>query len=289
MRFQLQADAPHIKLTQYTPGKVRGPSNLGITFLGIGTLIGNGTLPAIGQTAQATRWAQKLENKGTVFEARPTFAVGSTPACSNCSWPGPHFLCCLYDLLAVMKAPDHHVYLNSAAQWNIIWWTTFLENCNSLSLFHARQSRRHHLVVLDAGVAVYSDHSWFQLCWSGSPVQDESIMVKELVPVAIAAAVSGQHWVGSYATMNQLRSPLCYSLPKMPFLLWSRESAVHISGVQNKLADDLSCNCLSLFLQKAPTTQYELCRTKLRDPLFNPIDWTSQSWRGWFSAILNQV
>ena len=55
MRFQLQADAPHIKLTQYTPGKVRGPSNLGITFLGIGTLIGNGTLPAIGQTAQATR------------------------------------------------------------------------------------------------------------------------------------------------------------------------------------------------------------------------------------------
>lgn len=67
MRFQLQADAPHIKLTQCTPGKVRGPSNPCITFLGIETLIGNGTLPAIGQTAQATRRAQKLENKGTVF------------------------------------------------------------------------------------------------------------------------------------------------------------------------------------------------------------------------------
>lgn len=212
--------------------------------------------------------------------------------------PGRTFLRRLYDLLAIVKAPNHHIYLNSAARSDLAWWTTFLGDWNGLSLLHTQQSHPHHAVVSDAsghwGCGAYSGHSWFQLCWSGSPIQDESIMVKELVPIVIAAAVWGRHRVGdrvqckcdnesvvAVISSRTSKNPSVMHLLRCLFFFEASFnfclSAIHIPGVQNDLADDLSRNRLSLFLQKAPALQSDPTGIpqELRDLLFNHIDWTS--------------
>ena len=48
--------------------------------------------------------------------------------------PGRTFLRRLYDLLARVKASDHHVYLNAEARSDIAWWSTFVEPWNGVSL-----------------------------------------------------------------------------------------------------------------------------------------------------------
>ena len=115
--------------------------------------------------------------------------------------PGRTFLRRLYDMLPSVKAPNHHLYLNAAARSDLAWWTSFIESWNGLSLLHSQQPAfPHHTVVSDAsgqwGCGAYCGRSWFQLCWLGTPVQDESIMVKELTPVVIASAIWGRQWAG---------------------------------------------------------------------------------------------
>ena len=224
--------------------------------------------------------------------------------------PGRTFLRHLYDLLASVKANRHHIYLNTAACSDLAWWFTFLGSWNGVSILRTQQSALiHHTVVSDAsgqwGCGAYSDRRWFQLCWSGSSVQEESIMVKELIPIVIAAAVWGKHWTGhtvqckcdndsvvaviasrtskNTAVMHLLRC-LFFFEASLNFCI----TATHLPGAQNELADDLSRDRLSDFLQKAPSMQPGPCRIpqELRELLFTPLDWTLPSWRLQFSTIL---
>ena len=223
------------------------------------------------------------------------------------------FLRRLYDLLASVKANRHHIYLNAAARSDLAWWFTFLGSWNGVSILRTQQSALiHHTVVSDAsgqwGCGAYSDRRWFQLCWSGSSVQEESIMVKELIPIVIAAAVWGKHWTGhtvqckcdnesvvaviasrtskNIAVMHLLRC-LFFFEASLNFCI----TATHLPGAQNELADDLSRNRLSDFLQKAPSMQPGPCGIpqELRELLFSPLDWTSPSWRLRFSTILRMA
>ena len=139
-------------------------------------------------------------------------------------------------------------------------------------------------------------------------MQDESIMVKELIPVVIASAIWGRQWIGhtvqckcdNEAVVAVITSRTSKNVPVMHLLrcLFFFEAtfncaikAMHLPGATNELADDLSRNRLSLFLQKSPQMDPEPHRIppELRDLLFTPIDWTSQHWRCRFSAILTQV
>lgn len=224
--------------------------------------------------------------------------------------PGRTFLRRLYDLVPTAKAANHHLYLNAAARSDLAWWMSFIEGWNGLSLLLSQQP--HHVVVSDAsghwGCGAYCDHSWFQLCWHGTPMQDESIMVKELIPVVIASAIWGRQWIGhtvqckcdNEAVVAVITSRTSKNVPVMHLLrcLFFFEAtfnfaikAMHLPGATNELADDLSRNRLSLFLQKSPQMDPEPHRIppELRDLLFTPIDWTSQHWRCRFSAILTQV
>lgn len=44
--------------------------------------------------------------------------------------PGQTFIRKLYDLLAIIRAPHHHIRLNTEARSDFTWWSLFLESWN---------------------------------------------------------------------------------------------------------------------------------------------------------------
>lgn len=133
-------------------------------------------------------------------------------------------------------------------------------------------------------------------------------MVKELIPIVIAAAVWGRLWIGdriqchcdnesvvAVISSRTSKNPSVMHLLRCLFFFEASFNfcvkAVHIPGAQNELADDLSRDRLSHFLQKSPSMHPEPCGIpqELRDLLFSPLDWTSPSWRSRFNTILNRV
>ena len=103
-----------------------------------------------------------------------------------------------------------------------------MDRRNGLSLLYAHQlSSPQHVVVSDAsgswGCGAYSGRQWFQLCWSGSDVRGETIMVKELIPIVIAAAVWGRLW-GDHTVQckcdNQaVVAVICSRTAKLPMIM----------------------------------------------------------------------
>lgn len=68
--------------------------------------------------------------------------------------------------------------------------------------------------------------------------------------------------------------------------------AMHVAGVHNMLADDLSTNRLSSFLRAVDMSLTGQCipPQPLLDMLINhKPDWTSLAWRRMFKSILNLV
>jgi hypothetical protein len=68
--------------------------------------------------------------------------------------------------------------------------------------------------------------------------------------------------------------------------------ASHILGVQNDLADDLSRNRPSSFLQSASPAMSPTPRTvpqAVQDLVCSHRDWTSETWRSQFASTLKQV
>ena len=117
------------------------------------------------------------------------------------------------------------------------------------------------------GCGAYSGQSWFQLAWTPKTTEYQ-IAVKELIPVVIAAAVWGKQWKGldvkcysdnqAVVAVVQSRtsrdSDIMHLLRCLSFIEARFEfcmSADYIPGKCNDLADDLSRNHLSSFLQKA--------------------------------------
>ena len=137
---------------------------------------------------------------------------------------------------------------------------------------------------------------------------NENIATKELLPIVIAAAIWGKHWYGKIvlcrcdneAVVQVLSKRSCKSQSLMHLLrcLFFFEAhfsfhmvATHIKGSTNELADNLSRNKLSSFLQKtgnrAPATPIP---AELLDMLMGSRpDWTSEHWRQMFTDILRKV
>ena len=133
------------------------------------------------------------------------------------------------------------------------------------------------------GCGAYSGAEWFQLAWT-EKVVDQQIAVKELIPVVVAAAVWGKHWKGldvkchsdNQAVVAVMRSRTsrdanimhllrCLSFIEARFECYL--STEYIPGSSNDLADDLSRNRLSSFLQKA--TNVSLSPTVIPQSLCN--------------------
>ena len=114
--------------------------------------------------------------------------------------PGRPFLRRLHALQSVGSFPYHQIRLNIAARADIIWWHTFVESWNGLSLlWSVGICSPDTIVVSDAsgswGCGAYCSSYWFNMKWPPQ-AQHFPIAVKELFPVVIAAAIYGKYWSG---------------------------------------------------------------------------------------------
>ena len=156
------------------------------------------------------------------------------------------------------------------------------------------------------GCGAWWNSCWFQLAWSDTACTEEvNIAMKELIPIVIAAAMWGKNWEGQVccqcfneagvAVLNRRTSrdqDLMHLLQCLSFFeanFGFRVVAKHIPGTQNSLANDLSRNKLSSFLQARDQATLSL-QSKPPEPLldYKP-DWTSPAWRGMFRDTLKMV
>ena len=227
--------------------------------------------------------------------------------------PGRTFIRRLYDLLAVGKVPHHHLRLNAEARSDLAWWATFLETWNGVSLMANHLLPPRHVVVSDAsgtwGCGAYHGHEWFQLPWAGTPLSGACIAVKELVPLILSVALWGGHWTGATVlckcdneavvaviTTRSARDKQIVQLLRCLFFFEAHYDchlvASHITGAANELADHLSRNRATSFLQGAhPATSPtpRVVPRELQELAFSQHDWTSASWRALFKSTLQRV
>ena len=133
--------------------------------------------------------------------------------------------------------------------------------------------------------------------------QKKHIAFKELFAILLACAVWGRQWQlkrvrcwsDNQAAVQGMTSRCCRNPTFMHLLhgLFFMEAhsqfelvASHISGKDNRLADDLSRNCLYSFFSKAPLMDPLPSIVPLQVPrlLLEPDDWMSPTWTRWFAT-----
>ena len=217
----------------------------------------------------------------------------------------------MIDLLRPPRRPHHHIRLNCQFQADLQWWQTFACHWNGVAMFPPVSQPKFE-VTSDAsgqwGCGAWSQSNWFQFQWPEQSKQHH-IAFKELVAVLLACSVWGRKWHGARVlcrcdnqaavqciSNRSCRDPSLMHLLRCLFFLEAyfefELTAIHIPGVHNDLADDLSRDRLSSFLSKAP----------LADHLPSPVppglatllldlnqDWTYPSWTRQFITIVREV
>ena len=230
--------------------------------------------------------------------------------------PGRSFLRRMLDLLRHTEpsaAPRRHhfIRLNRSFRADLQWWRTFVADWNGVSVMPDLRSVSVEMVS-DAsgawGCGAYWHPQWFQLQWSVRALP-LPIAVKELLPVIVAVAVWGPTWTQSrvrchcdnQSVVHDLQSrssrhPHMMHLLRCLFFLEARYRidlvCVHIPGVLNDLADDLSRDRLASFHHKVPAADSDPTPIpqQLIDLLMDPSsDWLSPSWTGLFASTASRA
>ena len=230
--------------------------------------------------------------------------------------PGKTFMRRMFELLGVFRRADHPVSLRATFRSDLLWWATFLESWNGVSMMHPIHGQHTHYVWSDAsgsfgcGAVCPSMGRWLQLQWplsheAGSlDFKGESITLKELVPIMLACAVWGTDLqnetvtvhcdnMGTVAIVNSgySRVPGIMHLLRCLFFIQARFNialwAVHVPGVQNTWADDISRDKAHSFLSQVPQGSYT--RSAVPEQLMVLLvaqlpDWTSPAWTRQFGA-----
>ena len=190
----------------------------------------------------------------------------------------------------------HFTRLNLAFRTDLQMWHTFVADWNGVSILPSLRPISVE-VVSDAsgswGCGAYWYAHWFQLQWS-TRAHPLSIAVKELLPVVVAAATWGPLWAATsrvcFHCDNQSvvhdiqsrasRHPHMVHLLRCLAFLEARYqlefSCVHIPGIRNDLADDLSRDRLSSFLHKVPEASRS--PTPVSQQLIDLLMDTSSTW-----------
>ena len=296
--------------------KVEGPTAC-LVFLGIliDTVQGELRLPQYKLDRLREQIAEWLQKRRCTKKEILSIA-GQLQHAATVVWPGRVFVRRLFDLSATVRRNNHHLSLNHGARSDLAWAHEFLVEWNGVSMSSSLGEQKPEVTLTsDAsgswGCGAYWGTKWYQLAWSSTscPV-DSNIATKELVPIVIAAAMWGQCWSGQVvccqsdnsavvAVLNHCTSKdsdLMYLLRCLTFFEVSssfRMISVHIAGVQNTLADDLSRDNLPAFLEavKGATLHSQSVPPQpLLDMIVNSKpDWTSLHWRKMFRGTLNTV
>ncbi len=227
--------------------------------------------------------------------------------------PGRSFLRRLFELQSGTRKAHHHIPLRQAARSDIVWWHTFLDSWNGVSLIPpaARDSRMYQ-VYTDAsggfGCGAIWDSRWFQYTWPPA-FEGKAIAIQELLPIVMACMIWGPWWKDSMVLVHcDNQATVCvvnsgYSRDKdmmhlMRCLFFIRAfwgihvRAQHIPGEQNVVADAISRGKLALLFQVAPGTSPHPSPIPqaLHELLVDQQpDWTSPSWVELFRSCLQQV
>ena len=294
--------------------KVEGPTTQ-ITFLGIEL---NSTKLTVGLSVQKmaelqrllTQWSKlKCVRDAQKFQSLIGHLVHATKVVPL----GKAFLNRLFPI-AQHLGPGQTRRLNQEARADISWWLTLCQSWSGIGTqqFLLLQEPSHHLHT-DAsgswGCGAWSTPNWFALSWQGLP-HLESIALKELFPIILASALWGTEWRGRYilchsdnqAVVSQVnhlhaRDPLAAHLLRFLAFFQARFDfrmrAVHIQGVLNRGADDLSRNRAQRFLTNHPSVSP--LPTQVTQPLLDILlfhrlqDWTSPQWRDLCSSFWQQA
>ena len=228
----------------------------------------------------------------------------------------------MFELLAGTRSAHHHIRLSKAFRSDLRWWTIFLAAWNGVTMIPYGVSGSCHLshqVWTDAsghfgcGAWWPSTGSWLQLQWRQAhreweALREESITLKELLPIVLACSVWGPSWRGSAVTFHcdnmgavavvnsgYSRVPQIMHLLRCLFFIraffqisvW----AVHVPGQQNCTADAISRNNLAYLFSQVPeaASRRTAVPTDLRDLLVErQLDWTSPVWTQLFKSCFLQ-
>ena len=123
--------------------------------------------------------------------------IGSLAFACKVVKPGRIFLRRLIDLSTSVNSLNHHIYLNSEARADIVWWIDFLPSWNGIEYIQQPLVTSISLSwYADASMlgcdAVY-DNQWFLTCWP-THFKDYHINFLELFAVVSAVFMWGSAW-----------------------------------------------------------------------------------------------
>ena len=125
-----------------------------------------------------------------------------------------------------------------------------------------------------------------------------SITTKELLPIIVVVAIWGPFWRGASALYHcddevvvaavKRRLQGSYTRPNVAMLVFLEAkydaslSAVHVPGIENRVADSILRNNLLLLFNLPPQAQPNTCRVPdgLVSHLIRERSWTSSTWLG---------
>ena len=132
--------------------------------------------------------------------------IGRLSHASRVVKPGKTFMRRLFEALSGARRSHHLIRLGAAVRSDILWWHTFIDGWNGVSLI-PNPSPQQSVVWSDAsgslgcGAICPSLGKWIQLLWDGRRIglsdgEVDSITWMELLPIVLASAVWGPQWHG---------------------------------------------------------------------------------------------
>ena len=224
---------------------------------------------------------------------------------------GRTFVARLYAAAAKIREMHFYTRLNSEFRSDLMWWYTFVQTWNGLSILH-------HVPLTD--FAIYTDASgkwgcgaiwgihWLQWQWPDE-WNKVGIMCKELVPISLSCAVWGSmlskkhvyFHCDNLSLVNSLNkgSSKDSSVMKLLRTLWLfvayfdiSTTATHVPGAHNNTADHLSRNNMTDFWQSK--LNLSLLPHALPTPLLQLVslkapDWTSPKFNSLFQQVIKAL
>ena len=291
--------------------KVDGPATI-LEFLGIllDTERMEARLPQdkfVRMQATIKEWLHK--KKATKREVLSL--VGLLQHAAKVVRPGRTFVSRMYSTAAKVQELDYFTRLNKEFQSDLYWWHVFLGVWNGVSSLQPG-SMPDVAAQTDAsgswGCVAFCKGRWLQWEWPAEWA-DQSIMVKELVPIVFSCAVWGKSLarkvilfqcdntgvVAAIKKGSAKESMIMHLLRVLWFFVAYFDITIrieHIPGIHNGVADQLSRNQMQNFFRSNP--QAHLLPTPLPLELLQIVsvkkpDWTSPGFTQLFNIITLKV